>query len=444
MRQLTFAAALIAVATAAAQSRVDQAAIAAIAREELTTTQTPGAAIGIVMDNKLAYSFGVGASNVETGAPVSPAMLFRLGSTTKMMTATALAVLADTGKLNFADPVGKHIGGLDPTIAALTVNQILSHTSGLKDEAIMNGRHDDAALGDEIRQWKADWLFTKPGAIYSYANPGFWLAGLVAESITGKPYADAMEELVFKPAGMVSTTLRPTMAMTRALALGNDFAGGHVAVIRPLADNAANWPAGSVFSNLADLAQLTVALMNAGEAAGKAGISKNVVTALTTAHTDIPGSRGKYGYGLEIDRQGTEPYWSHAGSRAGYGSFIGMLPTRHFAVIVLTNRTGENLPRTRAKIMEMLGFAEPVTEHRKPEPVPPSDLNKYIGDFRNGSSITHVTARDGKLYVGKDEALMEPGGWLVLPGNARVFPVSGPDGRIAYLHRGGRSLARID
>lgn len=444
MRKFSFAAGLIAVTAAVAQSHVDQPAITAVAQEELAATHTPGAAIGIVLENKLAYSFGVGASSAETGAPVDPNMLFRLGSTTKMMTATAIAALAAAGKLNFTDGVGKHVRGLDPVIAALTIRQILSHTSGLKDEAVMNGRHDDAALSDEIRKWKPDWLFTKPGAIYSYSNPGFWLAGLVVESVTGKPYADAMEELVFKPIGMTSTTLRPTMAMTHALSQGHDAVKGEAVVIRPLADNAANWPAGSIFSNLADLARLTVALMNAGEAAGKVGISKVMVTALTTPHAEIPGSRAKYGYGLEIDSQGTEPYWNHGGSRAGYGSFIGMLPNRHSAVIVLTNRTGENLSRTRARIMAMLGFPEPAVESTQLAPIPVSGLAKYSGDFRNGSSTTHVTASDGKLYFGKDEALMGPDGWLVLSGGGRTFPVSGPDGRIAYLHQGGRSRARIN
>jgi CubicO group peptidase (beta-lactamase class C family) len=87
MHKFSLAVGLIALATAVAQNHVDQPAIAAVAREELTAMHTPGAAIGIVIENKLAYSFGVGVSNVETGDPVEPEMLFRLGSTTKMMTA---------------------------------------------------------------------------------------------------------------------------------------------------------------------------------------------------------------------------------------------------------------------------------------------------------------------------------------------------------------------
>jgi CubicO group peptidase (beta-lactamase class C family) len=65
---------------------------------ELAETNTPGAAIGIVKGEKLIFARGIGTSNVETGAPVTPEMLFRLGSTTKMFTAAALVQLAEAGK----------------------------------------------------------------------------------------------------------------------------------------------------------------------------------------------------------------------------------------------------------------------------------------------------------------------------------------------------------
>ena len=122
-------------------AKLDTSALEASAKDELESTQTPGAAIGIVKDGRLIYAHGLGTSNLETGAPVTAETLFRLGSTTKMLTAAAVASLSAEGKLAFEDTVGKHIHGLDPAIAALTVNQILSHTAGLKDTAVMNGRH---------------------------------------------------------------------------------------------------------------------------------------------------------------------------------------------------------------------------------------------------------------------------------------------------------------
>jgi CubicO group peptidase (beta-lactamase class C family) len=429
-------------------AKLDSAAIEASAKAELESTNTPGAAIGIVENGRLIYAMGFGTRNLESGEPVTEQTLFRLGSTTKMLTASAVASLAAEGKLDFGDPVGKHIAGLDNAIAALTVNQVMSHTSGLKDEAVMNGRHDDAALGEEIRKWNSDWLFTKPGAIYSYANPGFWLAGFLAETVAGKPYADVMDERVFKPLGMTWTTLRPTMAMTRTLSQGHDLVNGRMAVLRPAPDNSANWPAGSVFSNLDDLSRFVTAMMNDGKIDGKQILSPKAVAAVTMPHADVPGSNTKYGYGLDLEGSGDTLTWTHGGSRAGYGSFIAMIPSRQAAVIVLSNRTGQNLPRTRAAIMRMLGSAGASEDVGAGPAIAQAEFAKYVGTYRNGASTLAIVERDGKLWMRGMELQRASDGWLVLKNaqgraSGRVFAVAGSSGRIEYLYMGGRSSARV-
>ncbi|MBO0800461.1 MAG: beta-lactamase family protein, partial [Blastocatellia bacterium] len=134
-----------------------------VALAEMAETNTPGAAVGIVSGDRLFFARGFGVSSVETGAPVTPDMLFRLGSTTKMFTAAALVTLAEEGKLELDEPIGKHAKGLSPKIAGLTAHQLLSHTAGLKDDAQMYGRHDDEALADTAQSLKDDFLFAPPG-----------------------------------------------------------------------------------------------------------------------------------------------------------------------------------------------------------------------------------------------------------------------------------------
>ncbi len=226
----------------------DFSAIEQTARAELTRLHIPGAAIAIVQGNRVIYSVGVGVANVETGEPVRPEMLFRLGSTTKMFTAAALAGLAAEGKIDLDAPVGKHIGGLPPRLSQITANQLLSHTAGILDTAPMYGSHDDDALAKGIHGWTGDWLFTAPGKIFSYSNPGYWMAGYLVEVLSGEPYADAMRTRLFKPLEMQRSTFRPAMAMTWPLAQGHEtFGGAAPAVVRPAADNAASWPAGRSF-----------------------------------------------------------------------------------------------------------------------------------------------------------------------------------------------------
>src|SRR5450432_2580784 len=118
MRRLVF---FFALAASAQVRQLDPAAIERVANEELRATRTPGAAVAVVSGDRIIFSHGYGVSSVETGAPVSPDMLFRLGSTTKMFTAAALTGL----DVDLDAPVGKYISGLDPAIAKLTANQLL-------------------------------------------------------------------------------------------------------------------------------------------------------------------------------------------------------------------------------------------------------------------------------------------------------------------------------
>ncbi len=99
----------------------------------------PGAAIGVIQGDRLIFSRAFGVASVDTQAPADPSMLFRLGSTTKMLTATAILSLAAEGKVNVNAPVTKYIKGLHPSIGSLTAHQLLTHTAGLKDQAVMNG-----------------------------------------------------------------------------------------------------------------------------------------------------------------------------------------------------------------------------------------------------------------------------------------------------------------
>jgi len=441
--------ALLTASAAIAQTTpLDTASIAASANQELTATKTPGAAIGIVENGRLIYAKGFGTADIETGASITADTLFRLGSTTKMMTAAAVVSLAAEGKIDLQAPVGNYIHGLDPAIAALTANQLLSHTAGLKDEAIMNGRHDDAALGEEIRAWKSDWLFTKPGAIFSYANPGYWLAGLLAETVAGKPYADVMQDRVFGPVGMRCTTLRPLMAMTRPLAQGHDVVEGKIVVLRPAPDNAANWPAGSVFSNINDLSRFVIAMMNGGKLEGKQVLSPKVVMELTTTHAHAFGWKTGYGYGLNVQDSDGVRAWLHGGARAGYGSEIAMLPGRQSAVIVLCNRSGQNLEKTRLRIWAMLGGPPPEKHEMTDSAIPASEFSRYAGMYRNGGNTMKIAERDGALFLDAQELRKGTGNWLVAKpagGKAeeQIYAAPGADGKVEYLYAGGRAAIRV-
>jgi CubicO group peptidase (beta-lactamase class C family) len=425
MRQLLVL--LLAALTALAQ---DFSAVEQSAREELARLRIPGAAIAVVKGDRVVYSAAVGVANVETGEAVRPEMLFRLGSTTKMFTAAALCGLAAEGKIDLTAPISQYLPNLPPRLSRVTGHQLLSHTAGVLDTAPMYGSHDDDALGKGIRSWTDEWLFTAPGRVFSYSNPGYWLAGYLVETLSQSPFADAMSGRVFQPLGMKRTTLRPTMAMTWPLAQGHDSTGGtapHIA--RPAADNAASWPAGSMFSSAVELARFVTAFLNDGMVDGKRALDPKAIAMMSAPHVRYPDGSGHYGYGLTVREHRGVRMVEHGGSRMGYGSSIRMAPEQRVAVIVVANRSGASLPATTEKALELLlPLKERVATARREIPVP-------VGIYRNGDQRIEIVDRDGKLVVkrGASETPLAP----------NIVPVAGADGQVEYLFAGSRSFARV-
>jgi CubicO group peptidase (beta-lactamase class C family) len=444
----------LAIAQQPQSSKHDFGELEKVALAELAETNTPGAAVGIVSGDRLIFARGFGVSNVETGAPVTPDMLFRLGSTTKMFTAAGVVTLAEEGKLKLDEPIGKHAKGLSPKIAGLTAHQLLSHTAGLKDDAQMFGRHDDVALADTVRALKDDFLFAAPGRVYSYSNPGYWLSGYLIEAVSGKPYADALDERIFKPLGMQSTTLRPTMAMTRPLAQGHDVSGrDKPRVVRPFADNAGNWPAGSIFSSVNDLSRFVIAFMNGGQLEGKQVLSPSLIKQLSSPHADQPGSEWKYGYGLGIGKYRGVRIVDHLGGRSGYGSLISMAPDHRFALIILVNRSGGGLMKTAEKAMElMLPLEARVESQPKPVAMTEAEMAGYIGVYGDQPNRIEISVKDGNLLfkgMGREAQVSKIGESrfsMTLPGASQAVEftlVPGADGKAEFLFMGGRGRRKV-
>lgn len=453
-----------------AARELDEDKIVEIATAELRAGNTPGAAIGVVRDGKLIFSKGLGLASVETGQPVAPEMLFRLGSTTKMFTAAALVELAERGELALHSPIGSCVAGLDPAIAAVTPHQLLTHTAGLQDAAPMSGLHDDSALAAQVRRIDATWLFTTPGSIYSYSNPGYWIAGLASEEVLTKPYADALRSQLFQPLGMDRTTLRPLLAMSWPLALGHEVRAGAARIVRPQANNAATSPAGQIFSSVPELARFATAMMDQGKLDGRQVLDPHVVDLLTRPYVVRPGTASHYGYGLAILTDRGVRLWEHSGSRSGYGSVIRMAPDHKLGVIILTNRTGMSLPKTMAAICEMLlPFDSLSSDSLSPDSLSPDprtqpenwseqDLAELVGTYVNGRQTVEIVSQAGKLHL-RRRGETATGGGVVTPASkqrlsvrsaAATEPASsysivrGASGRIDYLMSSGRAFRRAE
>ena len=190
---------------------------------ELARTKTPGAQVAVALDGHVIYSRGYGVADIETGRPVTPLTLFRVGSVTKMVTGVILAQLAVEGKIDLQAPISRYVTELaGRRVGAVTTHQLLTHTAGWIDNAVPYGRMGEGALGEVMREVTDTMFFTEPGRVISYSNPGYSMAGCVAERASGRRYGDLADEMVLRRMGMPHATFRPLRALT------HDFSQGHI------------------------------------------------------------------------------------------------------------------------------------------------------------------------------------------------------------------------
>jgi CubicO group peptidase (beta-lactamase class C family) len=417
--------------------------------DEMAATGTPGAAIVVVEGDRVTYAKGFGSTSVEGGSSVTADTLFRIGSTTKMFTAAAFAQLAAAGKVKFDEPMSTYVSGLPPRVGKLTAHQMLSQSSGLRDLPTPVVSDDDGALALNIAGWKDDAFFTDPDTIYSYSSANFWLAGLAVEKVHGKPYADAMTELLFQPLGMKRSFLRPREAMTYPLALGHNRQGTTHSVNRPAANNAAIYPGGSIFSSVNDLSRWAIAMLNGGKIDGKQALHPSVVESLVKPQFYLPGGdKAFYGYGVLGFDVSCVPTISHGGVSRGYGAYIFFAPQQKAAVILLTNSNGQTMPKSLAAANEIL--LPKVSCQQQEAAISPDAQEKlldYVGRYVHAPQTWDIKIKEGKLRVaseGKEFAMTKTGENEYSYDQGQMLFVRDKLGKFSHIFMGLYAARRVE
>lgn len=351
---------------------LDWAPLEKMLQEEMASQKIPGAAIVVIQHGKPVIVKGYGVRSAEDPIPVTEKTLFRLGSTAKIFTALAAARLAEQGRLDLQAPIGG-----PPLLAKVTMHQLLSHTAGLADEAPQNGPHDESAMQQNVSGYDQSYVLAPPGKFFSYANTGYVVAGYTIEKLTGKPFADAMRDLVFAPYEMHASTYRPLEAILHPLALPHDPSGK---LIRPFPDHAGSWPPGSLFSNAEDLARF---------------LSRGLPELLTRPQSAIAATGQQYGYGAILE----DGRIFHTGARLGYGSRFEIFPEHGVAVFLIGNRTGAIFSRTSAMLRSQLAKPGP-PKQRHNMPLSTTESEALAGVYLNRNPIrTELVFSSGALYL---------------------------------------------
>lgn len=250
---------------------------------------------------------------------------FRIGSITKTFVATAILQLVDEGRVNLDEPVETYLPGVVPNGGAITVRQVLNHTSGLYDYMKQPGWSTNRWRGDErFTTYSPDELldtafqhppYFPPGADFRYSNTNYVVAGKLVEAVTGRPYSTVIEHRILRPLGLTGTSFPgsepslPEPAVHATAALGH---GRHADVTDQ--NVSLDWAAGEMISTTRDLQVFLDALL------GGDLISQE---SLAQMRTTVPMGMGfHYGLGLErFDLPCGGRLWGHGGQLLGYVTY---------------------------------------------------------------------------------------------------------------------------
>lgn len=357
--------------------------------EQVAFQQLPGLAIGIVYDGELIWTKGYGYSDVASKTPTTPATLYRIGSITKLFTATAVMQLRDAGKLRLDDPVAQHLPWFKIQSAfeeapEITVRHLLTHTAGLPREAAFPywTTHEFPSREEVREALPGQSAIYPPADRYKYSNLGMTLLGEIVAEVSGMPYAEYVARHLFAPLGMTSTTAAPTEEhhRRRATSYLRRMPDGSRATF-DYYDTEAIGPAANIVSSVEDLARFAAFHLGDGRAGGEETVLKgSTLREMQRPHWVYSSWAGGRGLGFGISQRKGTTIVSHGGWIGGNRSHLLLVPSQDLGVVAITNADDGNPYFFSSEAFDTIGRAIAAATAIEPEPkrVDPA-WERYVG-----------------------------------------------------------------
>ncbi len=380
-------------------------------------TSASGISAAIAVDNDVVLRKGFGKVKPGSTRSVKPNTRFRVGSTNKAMTATAVMSLVDDGLLSLNDRVVNIFPAFDVDaeqgwINSLKIKSLLTHQGALYDSVVMDGPRNDADLSASWAdpQFQQSYpMMAKPNSFFNYSNGNFSLAGLMAETQDGNYYRQLMENRVFQPLGMNRTVFLPEQVMQdQNYAFG---VSGSDVLDADAYDNAVLRPSGWVWSTADDLLAFARFIKD-----GNTNVLKNKSWKAIRGkkvNTQNLLDRIYYGYGVYVqdyyatasDFYDQVTTMEHGGNVVGYTAKFITLPDQGFAMSVIGNT--DNLDFSPCIDMAVLATVESRLPNPGPFPdveIDPATFGDYAGNYYErignfGGDFSMATDNAGNLVI---------------------------------------------
>jgi CubicO group peptidase (beta-lactamase class C family) len=447
----------------------------------LEAAATPGAAVVLERNGETLLARGFGRRDAAAGLAADVDTVFGSGSVTKSVTALAILLLEEDGRLSTGDAVVTHLPDLrlpTPHAGQITIHHLLTHTAGLPP---LPSRHyawlsqDDlepferTALArlpprepirsfDELIVFLGEHPFelhAAPGAQFSYSNEGYNLLGAIIERVSGQSMPTFVRDRILAPAGMrrSSLDLQFTLGLDNVTRLFVRQDGEVIA--------SSNWfnpvcwaAAGALRTTASDLARFFRMLASGGALDGVRIASPGSIRKMTTSYA--PSRDGAaYAYGLMVSDLQGHALVHHGGGHKGVSAMAGFAPADGLVCIVLTNFSESPAGQIWAGSMRSALGAPPgpLVEPRPPISLPPETLRSFAGVYRSpeGAGL-RVSVDDAGAIVVSGGELSAPA--LPIAEDAIAFDVPGGQqtvqfcrldgGKVSHAFLGGRLVKRAE
>jgi CubicO group peptidase (beta-lactamase class C family) len=321
----------------------------------------PGIVVGVVSDQDLVWAKGFGHANVAAKTPMSPATKFRMASHSKLFTSTAIMQLREQGKVRLDDPVTKYLPWFaykpaTPDDGPITVEQLLTHSSGLPREAGDHWTTYDFPTADEVRALMSARQAAFPAAVrWKYSNLAYTIAGMIVEQVSGQSWASYLQRNIFDPLGMSASSVDrgvPGLAVPYARRMPD----GTRAVL-PFVDARGMAAATGLTSTVEDMAKFVSAQFRRGPMGGQQLLSTYSLRDMHRVRSLENDWASGNGIGFAVSRARNKTYVGHGGGYPGNTTQTLIQLDDKVGVIVLTNTNDSDPGAIARQLMATVGEA---------------------------------------------------------------------------------------
>lgn len=382
---------------------------------EMKKANVAGLSIAIIDDQKIVWAEGYGFADTA-GVPTTPDTLYRVGSISKLLTATEVMQEVDHGNIALDGTLASQLPGFSirsrfTDAKPITVRALLAHHSGLPSDYLKGmWTTSPVDLATLLNLLHEESLATAPQSEYKYSNLDYSLLGRLIEVRSSKPFALAIQQDLLEPLGMTKSSFAPTAQSVAAMAKG--YTEGKQVTAIELRDS----PAGSLVSNTTDLARfISFVLADGRTANGKQLLQPSTLhTMFTPQFPALPLDFGhNIGLGWMIDgvrAPGLGPIAWHTGKYPGYFSALMIAPEHKLGVVILTNGQAAQgfAVQVGNKALQLALAAKlgiPVPAARGPVAklpgidMPSDQLAEYTGNYVVFGQLSPITSNGKYLTV---------------------------------------------